>query len=236
MSALAKILVIDDEAGIRKLLRLTLQAQGYAMHEAESGEAGLREAALVQPDLVVLDLSLPDDDGLLVLRRLREWSTAAVIVLSVREDESDKVSALDYGADDYVTKPFLMGELLARIRVALRRPRGDADEPILRFGPITLDLANHVVWKNGEAVRLTPLEYGLFAELALRRGRVLTHRHLLDKVWGITDVESGSSYLRVYVGHLRRKLERDPARPQLILTEPGVGYRLVDPEARDTGG
>lgn len=226
----AKILVIDDEAPIRKMLRVTLQAQGFQVAEAESGAAGLVQAGAVRPDIVILDLGLPDMDGLDVLSQVRQWSDAPVIVLTVKEREDDKLMAFDRGADDYVTKPFGMRELAARIRVALRR-RADSgeSEPVLRVGRLVMDLEQRAVRMDGRVVKLTPTEYDLLKVLALHAGRIMTHRQLLNQVWGGESYEDASQYLRVYIAHLRKKLEDNPAMPRLIVTEPGIGYRLNDP-------
>jgi two-component system KDP operon response regulator KdpE len=222
-------LVIDDEVQIRRLLRLTLEAATYRVIDASTGQAGLTEAATRRPDIVILDLGLPDLDGTEVLRRLREWSAVPVIVLSVREGEEDKIRALDQGADDYVTKPFAAGELLARMRVAIRNRLRDTEPSVLRFGAVEIDLAARIVRRSGDEVKLTATEYELFRALARHSGRVVTHRQLLREVWGAA-YEEQTHYLRVYVGHLREKLEDDPSRPRLFLTEPGVGYRLLAPE------
>ncbi|MFC3798676.1 response regulator [Cohnella sp. GCM10012308] len=223
----ARILIVDDEPQIRKLLRVTLQAYRFVMHEAATGEEGLQQAALVRPDLILLDLGLPDLSGLEVLSRIREWSLAPIIVLTARDREEDKIVALDGGADDYVTKPFSMGELVARIRVALRHAAAHSvNEPVLTFGALTIDLIHRVVELNGERVKLTPTEYDLLKLLAVSAGKVVTQRQLLQQVWGDQHGESDSHYLRVYIGHLRKKLETDSTQPQFILTEPGVGYRF----------
>jgi two-component system KDP operon response regulator KdpE len=222
------ILIIDDEAQIRRLLRVSLTARGYAIHEAGSAAQGLELASSLSPDLVVLDLGLPDAEGLDVLLALREWSMVPVVVLSVRDGEDKKVFALDHGADDYVTKPFSMGELAARIRLALRHRGSEPDHPSVRIGDVEIDFVKRVVAKSGDVVRLTPIEYDLLRVLAQNCGRVLTHKQLVQAVWGDLQVETASHYLRVYVGHLRKKLERDPTRPTLIVTEPGVGYRLLE--------
>lgn len=227
----AKILVIDDEVPIRKLLRVTLQAQGFAVSEAVSGLDGLQRAGVVRPDIVILDLGLPDMEGIDVLKRLREWYDAPIIALTVKDREDDKVLAFDLGANDYVTKPFGIRELIARIRAALRPVHAASAEPVLRVGELTIDLAQRAVCRGGEPVRLTPTEYDLLRALAMYPGRVLTHKQLLQKVWGHEPYEDGSQYLRVYIAHLRKKLEENPARPELIVTEPGVGYRLADPES-----
>lgn len=222
----ARILIVDDERQIRRLLKVALTGHGYEVLEAAGGQEGLQLAVAQRPDLIILDLGLPDTDGLEVLRQLREWSAVPVIILSVREQESDKIAALDSGADDYVTKPFGMGELLARIRVALRHRAGIENEPILKFDELVIDLARRRVTVKGEEVRLTPTEYELLKNLSLHAGKVLTHRHLLRVVWG-PGSESDTHYLRVYIGQLRRKIESDPSRPRHIITEPGVGYRLL---------
>jgi two-component system KDP operon response regulator KdpE len=222
----ARILVIDDEHEIRRMLHVALSAHGYAMSEASSGKEGLREATIFHPDLVILDLGLPDLDGMDMITRLREWTQVPIIILSVREREADKIRALDAGADDYLTKPFSMGELLARIRVAIRHVAKSEDEPVLVFGDLTVDLARRLVLLKGQEVRLTPTEYEILKYLALHSGRVVTHGQLLRVVWG-PNYQEETHYLRVYVGQLRRKVEADPARPRYILTEPGIGYRFI---------
>lgn len=223
------ILIVDDEAPIRKFLRASL-AEGHRLVEAETGAAALRLAAEQPPDLVILDLGLPDLDGLEVLRRLREWLSAPVIVLSARGQERDKVAALDTGADDYLTKPFSVGELLARIRVAFRHAvRANESgrlEPRFTVGELTVDLAARRVFVGPREVHLTPLEYKLLTVMVQHAGRVLTHRHLLKEVWGPQQV-SDVHYLRVFMAGLRRKLEANPAQPRYLLTEQGVGYRLA---------
>ncbi|RAP73181.1 response regulator [Paenibacillus montanisoli] len=223
----ARILIIDDEPQIRKLLKVTLQAHRFDIHEAEAGEAGIYQASIVHPDLIVLDLGLPDMSGMDVLRRIREWSSVPIIVLTAKEREEDKIAALDGGADDYVTKPFGMGELLARIRVALRHVASSVQEPVLRFGPLVIDLAQRLVELDGSRVKLTPTEYDLLKTLATNAGKVMTQRQLLQQVWGGHHYESDSHYLRIYIGHLRKKLEEDPTRPRFIETEPGIGYRFL---------
>jgi two-component system KDP operon response regulator KdpE len=223
------VVVIEDEAEIRRFLRVTLHAQGYRLFEAATGADGLVEAATRQPDVVIVDLGLPDADGLEVIRRLREWSSVPIIVLSARGGERDKVTALDAGADDYVEKPFGTDELLARVRVALRHGAGgsrDADA-VFTIDGLIVDQARRVVSVDGHEVHLTPIEYKLLTILVHHAGKVLTHRQLLREVWGPTHVEH-AHYLRVYMAQLRRKIERDPAQPRYLLTEPGVGYRLVD--------
>jgi two-component system KDP operon response regulator KdpE len=222
------VLVIEDEAPIRRFLRAGLESQGYTLVESQSGQDGIAQAATRSPDLVLLDLGLPDIDGLEVVRRIREWSTLPIIVLSARGREDDKIRALDAGADDYVTKPFAMGELLARMRAALRhaaRAGESADGSALAVGDLVVDLGRRRVTVAGAEVRLTPIEYRLLAALARHAGRVLTHDQLLRQVWG-PGYTSQHHYLRVYMAQLRHKIERDPARPRLLLTEPGVGYRL----------
>lgn len=222
-------LVIDDEAQIRRLLRVTLEANGYRVLDAATGQSGLAEAAQRAPDVILLDLGLPDMDGITVLKRIREWSTAPVLILSVRDQEEDKVAALDAGADDYVTKPFHSGELLARLRAALRHVQPRETDPLFRSAGIEVDLAQRRVTRNGEEVRLTPIEYNLLRLLVTHAGKVLTHRQLLTAVWGEKAAEQ-THYLRVHLAHLREKLEPDASTPQLILTEPGVGYRLMEIE------
>jgi two-component system, OmpR family, KDP operon response regulator KdpE len=226
----ALVLVIEDEAQILRFLRAALVSHGYRYAEARTGEEGLRQAATRSPDVVVLDLGLPDVDGLEVARRLREWSVAPIVVLSARGQERDKIAALDAGADDYVTKPFGVGELMARLRVALRHAgtRGRPDpETVVEIGDIRIDLERRRVLRKGAEVHLTPIEYKLLTTLAQNPGRVLTHGHLLGQVWG-PGYSQQSHYLRVYMAQLRHKLERDPARPRYLITEPGVGYRLRD--------
>jgi two-component system KDP operon response regulator KdpE len=221
------IVLIEDEPQIRRFLRATLGSHGYRLHEAETGEDGLIEAASRQPDVVILDLGLPDVDGLQVIRRLREWSKVPVIVLSARGQEGDKVAALDAGADDYVSKPFAVGELLARLRVALRHAAaGESGEPTFTVGDLTVDQIKRQVRVDGREVHLTPIEYRLLTLLVRHSGRVVSQRQLLKEVWGPGQTEQ-THYLRVYMGTLRRKLEKDPARPRYLLTEPGVGYRLA---------
>ena len=221
------ILVIEDEQPIRRFLRASLSNEGYRVSEAVSGEEGLRMASSQPPDLVILDLGLPDLDGQDVLKRLREWYTAPIIVLSARDQESQKIKALDSGADDYVTKPFGIGELLARMRTAMRHAhRVGPEATVLSIGDIRVDLAARLVYRKDEEVHLTPLEYKLLVTMLKHTGKVLTHRFLLREVWGPQDSQE-NHYLRVFVASLRRKLEDDPARPRYILTEQGVGYRLV---------
>src|SRR5262245_29579643 len=219
-------LVIDDEPQIRRLLRVTLEANGYRVFDAANGNDGLAQAAQRRPDAILLDLGLPDLDGLTVLKRLREWSRIPVIILTVRDGEEDKINALDAGADDYVSKPFSTGELLARLRAALRHGQGAITDAVYRNGDVEVDLASRVVRKRGEEVKLTPTEYALLRLFVTHRGKVLTHRQLLTEVWGANSGEQ-THYLRVHIAHLREKIEKDPSLPALIVTEPGVGYRLV---------
>jgi two-component system KDP operon response regulator KdpE len=221
------VVMVEDEKQIRRFVRTALESEGIRMFEAETGHQGLTEAATRKPDLVILDLGLPDFDGVDFIRELRTWSALPVIVLSARTDEVDKIEALDAGADDYLTKPFGVGELLARVRAALRRvATGTGGEPMVAFGDVRVDLANRNVLRNGTTVHLTPIEYRLLSLLAGNAGKVLTHRQLLRDVWGPSHVEH-SHYLRIYMAQLRQKLEADPARPRHFLTEPGVGYRFV---------
>jgi two-component system KDP operon response regulator KdpE len=223
-----KVLLVEDEAQMRRLLRTSLPPHGYKIIEAATGTEGLALAGSHNPDVVLLDLGLPDMDGVEVARQLREWSKAPIIVLSARGQEDDKVAALDAGADDYLTKPFGLSELLARMRVAQRHieARGAAaSAPILTAGELTVDLGKRVVTLAGREVRLTPIEYKLLVALLRNAGRVLTHQQILKDVWGPRHAHQ-TQYLHVYMGHLRAKLEADPARPKLLLTEPGVGYRL----------
>jgi two-component system KDP operon response regulator KdpE len=219
-------LVIDDELQIRRLLRVCLEANGYRVMEAATGQEGITEAAQRKPDVVVLDLGLPDMDGVTVLKRLREWSRVPVVVLSVRDREEDKIAALDNGADDFVTKPFGTGELLARLRVAQRHALPLPENAVFHAGDLEVDLTSRVVKLKGQEVKLTATEYSLLRLFAQHAGKVLTHRQILKEVWGPNAVQQ-THYLRVYIAHLREKLEADPSKPRLIATEPGVGYRLL---------
>ena len=224
------ILLIEDEPQMRRFLRTALDANDYRLVEAETAKDGLAQAAARNPDVILLDLGLPDRDGLEVARELRGWSTTPIVVLSARGREEDKVRALDLGADDYLTKPFGVEELLARIRVALRHaalPPGAGPGPVFEAGDLRVDLAARRVSRAGQEVHLTPTEYKLLITLVRHAGKVLTHRQLLKDVWGANYVNQ-SHYVRVYMGQLRQKIEADPARPRLLLTEPGVGYRLRD--------
>jgi two-component system KDP operon response regulator KdpE len=221
------VLVIEDEPPIRRFLRASLAEEGYRVEEAASGEEGIKKAATQPPDFVILDLGLPGLDGQDVLRRLREWLTAPIIILSAREQEKQKVEALDAGADDYLTKPFGLGELLARMRTALRHAQPRTGEgTLLQVGDLRIDLAARTVSLHEKPVHLTPLEYKLLVLLMRNAGKVLTHRQLLREVWGPHDVHE-NHYLRVFVATLRRKVEPDPAQPRYILTEQGVGYRFA---------
>ena len=219
------VLVVDDEASIRRFLRVTLTSQAYTVFEAVSGKEALSRVSEDKPDIVILDLGLPDIDGIEVTRLLREWTQTPIIILSVRGGENDKIAALDAGADDYLTKPFGVGELLARLRAALRRTTKTPGDPVFNSGNLKVDLSKRLVSMAGHDVSLTPNEYGLLRVLVTHAGKVLTHRHLLREVWG---AEYGDELhmLHVNISNLRRKIEPDPARPQLIITEPGVGYRL----------
>jgi two-component system KDP operon response regulator KdpE len=229
------VLLIEDELPIRRFLRASLSAEGYRLVEAESGQQGLRLAAQHPPDLVILDLGLPDLEGHDVLLRLRDWLTAPVIVLSARDQESQKVQALDSGADDYVTKPFGMAELLARMRTALRHAAAGGEvTPVFSVGDLTVDLTARRITARGDEVHLTPLEFKLLATLIKYAGKVLTHRFLLQEVWGPGHAEETHS-LRVFMASLRRKLETDSAQPRYLLTEPGVGYRLATEPALGSG-
>ncbi len=225
-------LLIEDEPQIRRFVRAALEGEGWQIFEAENARTGLREAATRQPDLLVVDLGLPDGDGLDVIREFRSWSVAPIVVLSARSDEGDKIAALDAGADDYLSKPFGIGELLARVRANVRRLRAaggsgsGTDDRVFAFGDVTVDRQARVVRKGPHEVHLTPLEYRLLMALIANAGRVLTHRQLLREVWGPAHAEQ-SHYLRIYMGHLRQKLETDPSQPRHLLTETAVGYRLV---------
>src|SRR5262249_33014234 len=219
-------LIIDDEMQIRRLLRVCLESNGYRTLEAATGQEGISQAAQHPPDIVILDLGLPDMDGVAVLKRLREWTRVPVVVLSVRDREDDKVAALDNGADDYVTKPFSTGELLARLRVAQRHAQPAQGDAIFRSGDLEVDLTARVVRLKSKEVKLTATEYSLLRLFVQHAGKVLTHRQILREVWGPNYGEQ-THYLRVYMAHLREKLEDEPAKPTLLITEPGVGYRLI---------
>ena len=220
-----RVLVIDDEQAIRRFLTTSLSVHSYQVFEAADGQAGLIAVIASRPDLVILDLGLPDIDGVEVTRRLREWTQIPIIILSVHDQEKDKIAALDAGADDYLTKPFGIGELLARMRVALRRANAPAGEPVFTNGDLVVDLARRLVTVRGEEVQLTPTEFDLLRVLVTHAGKVLTHSHLLRQVWGV-GYASEVHLLRVNISNLRRKIEPDLSRPTYIVTEPGVGYRL----------
>jgi two-component system, OmpR family, KDP operon response regulator KdpE len=221
-------ILIEDERQIRRFVRTALEAEGWSVVEAQTMREGLTDAGVNKPDLVILDLGLPDGDGMDFLRDFRGWSKAPVIVLSARVDERDKIEALDAGADDYLTKPFGVGELLARVRAASRHRQdaGGAADSVFAFGDVTVDLSLRIVEKRGAQIHLTPTEYRLLSLLIANAGKVLTHRQILREVWGPSHAEDGH-YVRVYMGHLRQKLEDEPAQPKHILTETAVGYRLV---------
>ncbi|HAT3810545.1 TPA: two-component system response regulator KdpE [Morganella morganii] len=221
------VLIVEDEKGIRRLLRTALEGDSVRVFEAEDLARGLVEAATRKPDLVILDLGLPDGDGITFVQEFRQWSSVPVLVLSARDSEHDKIAALDAGADDYMTKPFGVGELQARLRVLMRRyPGSEKNDPVYVFGDICVDIAARQVSKGGEEVHLTPIEFRLLTILIGHSGKVLTQRQLLNEVWGPNAVEH-AHYLRIYMGHLRQKLETDPARPQHFITETGIGYRFV---------
>ncbi len=220
-----RVLIIDDEEAIRRFLRVTLSSQGYAVIEQPSGQGGISSAATEKPDVIILDLGLPDIEGVEVIKLIRQWTQIPIIILSVRGSERDKIEALDAGADDYLTKPFGVGELLARLRAAVRRSARTGNEPIAAVGDLKVDLSKRLVTVSDREIQLTPNEYELLRVLIIDAGKVLTHRHLLRTVWG---AEYGDELhmLHVNISNLRRKIEKDPARPELIITEPGVGYRL----------
>jgi two-component system, OmpR family, KDP operon response regulator KdpE len=220
-----KVLVIDDERQIRRFLRITLEAQGFAISEAVNGQEGLVQAGMVRPDIIILDLGLPDEDGLVILQKLREWCKTPVIVLTVRDREEDKISLLDAGADDYLTKPFSTGELIARIKVALRHSTPVAGDAVFCSGELEVDLSARRVSVAGQAVKLTATEYDLLRLFIQNAGKVLTHHQIIREIWG-TSGSDEMQYLRVYISQLRRKIEKEPADPRLLITETGVGYRL----------
>jgi len=222
------ILVIDDESAIRRLLEITLKASGYTILEAATGKEGLHIAASHNPKLILLDLGLPDEDGQSILRKLREWYSSPIIILSVRSSEEDIIRALDNGANDYLTKPFRTGELSARVRSSLRlTAQGDNNHQVLVFGNIEVDLINHTIKKNSEIVKLTSTEFSLLALMAKNAGKVLTHSFILKEIWGYGYLEQ-TQYLRVFVAQLRKKIEDDPSSPSLIITESGIGYRFSE--------
>ena len=219
------ILIVDDEVQIRRLLEITLSANDYKISEASTGKEGLVLAASLQPVLIILDLGLPDADGLDILKKLRQWYHKPIIILSVRNSEVDIVKALDNGANDYLTKPFRTGELLVRIRIAIRQSQCISDNPILEFGSLTIDLDNHIVRKNKNIIKLTLTEFSLLVLLAKNEGRVLTHQYILKEVWGTGNIEQ-TKYLRVFIAQLRKKIEDDPVKPKFLNTESGIGYRF----------
>jgi len=222
-----RILIVEDEAEIRRFVRLAMEAEGYEVHEADGVQRGLIEAGTRRPDLVVLDLGLPDGDGVELIRDLRAWSAVPVIVLSARSGEADKIAALDAGDDDYLVKPFGAGELLARVRAQLRRhQQTPAGETTIRFGDIGIDLVRRVVERNGEPLHLTPIEYSLLTHLATQPDRVVTHQQLLKAVWGPGHVQD-THYVRVHMANLRKKVEKQPSMPEHFITEAGIGYRFV---------
>ncbi len=226
-----RVLIVDDEPQIRRAIRAGLRAHGFEVEQADTGESALDQISLNPPDIVILDLGLPDLQGIDVVREVRTWSTVPIIILSVRDTEREKVRALDSGADDYVTKPFAMGELLARIRVALRHSsRQERHDPLLQFGTLRIDIPKRLVTVAGREIHLTPTEFELLRELAINAGKVLTHQMLLARVWGPASTAS-THYLRVYINQLRQKVEPEPNRPRYILTEPGVGYRFREDQA-----
>ena len=230
MAKKVKILVVDDEPKIRLFIRTNLEARGYEVHLAQDGVEAVEKAALVSPDVIVLDVNMPRMDGIEACRRIREWTNTPIIILSVREDEKDKVKALNEGADDYVTKPFGIEELLARINVALRHSAGSTTPTsVFTARDLEVDLSQHVVKRRGEIIKLTRTEYELLAYLVSHHGKVLTHKELLHNVWG-PEYGEESEYVRVFINQLRRKIEDDPSNPQFILTEPRIGYRFVKPE------
>lgn len=224
-----KVLVIDDEAAIRKLLHLILSAHNYVDEAEANGKDGICRAATFKPDLMIVDLGLPDMDGKEVVRQVREWSAVPIIVLTARDEEREKIEALDLGADDYVTKPFSTGELLARMRVCLRRVSTDMEEPVLYCGDLQIDISKHQVRLSDREIKLTPTEYEIVKVMVQNAGRVLTHKQLLKAVWGNAYNED-THYIRVYIGQIRRKLEKDPTQPRYIITETGIGYRFMGGE------
>lgn len=226
MQEKTKVLIIDDENAIRRFLHTSLDAHGYAIYEAATGEDGLVQVVSAQPDLIILDLGLPGINGIEVTRRIREWTDTPIIILSVQNQDRDKIEALDAGADDFLTKPFSVGELTARLRVAMRHARKEEMEPVFRVGKLCVDLAARMVTCGGEEIQLTPTEYDLLKVLVQYSGRVLTHQQLLREVRGV-GYQTETHLLRVHMSNLRHKIEKDPTNPQYILTEPGVGYRLV---------
>lgn len=227
MNEKEKILIIDDELQIRRLLEITLSASGYKIIQSVNGKEGLLDAATHNPSLIILDLGLPDIDGQEILIKLREWFNKPIIILSVRDSEEEIIAALDNGANDYLTKPFRTGELLARIRAAIRAMDNTADATKLVFESLTIDMANHIVKKNSEMVKLTATEFSILSLLAKNRGRVLTHQYVLKEIWGY-GYTGQTQYLRVFVAQLRKKIEDNPSKPKLLITESGIGYRFAE--------
>lgn len=225
MNLAETILVIDDEVQIRRLLEITLSSNGFKISEAGTGKDGLIAAATHHPALIILDIGLPDNDGIEILKKIREWYQKPIIILSVKNSEEDIINALDNGANDYLTKPFKTGELLARIRVALRHPQGSETESVMTFGALKIDLINHIARKNNDILKLTSTEFSLLALLAKNSGRVLTHQSILKEVWGFGYIGQ-TQILRVFVAQLRKKIEDDPSKPVLLITESGIGYRF----------
>jgi len=221
-----RILIIDDEKEVRRLLRVTLTAHNFLIDESEDGNAGIRKAVFFKPDLILLDLSLPDIDGLEILKQIREFSTVPIIILSVREGENDKVLALDSGADDYIAKPFSIGELLARIRAAIRHSKKENNDPVIILGDLKIDLVKRTVYSNGDEIKLSPIEYDILKLLAQNKEKIVTQKYILSRVWGDEYVNE-SHYLRVYMGQIRKKIEKHPGRPEHLITEPRIGYRLI---------
>lgn len=220
------ILIIDDEVQIRRMLRLSLEAHGYRVKEAITSQEGLGQAALTKPDLIILDLGLPDMDGLETLKKLREWNRSPVIVLSVKNSEQDKIELLDSGADDYLTKPFSMGELLARIRAALRHIIPESSGCVITADGLVIDFVKRTITRNGEELKVTPTEYSIIKILATNAGKVVTHNQIMDELSGL-NAHADSSYLRVFIMQLRKKIEIEPSNPKIVITEPGVGYRMI---------
>jgi len=219
------ILIIDDEVQIRRLLEITLSSNGYKIFSASTGQEGIQKAVSHVPILIILDLGLPDADGIEILKKLREWYQKSILILSVRNSEVDIVRALDYGANDYLTKPFRTGELLARIRASIRQNQGTPENPHMVFGSLEVDLANHIARKNNEIIKLTSTEFSLLALLSKNQGRVLTHQFILKEIWGMGYLEQ-TQYLRVFMAQLRKKIEDEPNKPKLLITESGIGYRF----------
>lgn len=226
MNSATRILVIDDEPQIRKLLKVSLNAHGYEIDEAANGHDGVNRAAIFKPDLLIVDLGLPDIDGKVVIKEIREWSEAPIIILTARDQEQEKIEALDSGADDYITKPFGVGELMARMRVCLRRTATVDNDPVLECGGLSIDLVQRRVLVDGQEVKLTPTEYEIIKIMAQHAGKVITHKQLLKAVWG-NSYNDDTHYVRVYIGQLRRKIEKNPTQPRYIITESGIGYRLM---------